>query len=547
MPIALFMVAFISLPLMQFKGLSIMPGDIGDARLNNYFLENIFQFIIGNSDSLWELPFFFPFPYVGGFSDNLFGSSPIYVIARFITGEPDTSFQIWFLFGYLANYSSAYYALRRLGGSALACSVGALIFSFALPTTAHAGHAQLHYRFGIPLAIVFASEFLMKGSWSSLLFAGLWTVWQFYSGVYMGFFTLLLMSTMGVVFVVYQVTNRKCTIVQLVAEYVRSWKTLQYRRRAAIVVGLLLVVVSMIILFYPYLQVSHLYGFNRSWNEIENMLPRVQSYILSDHSKLWGTSGKNIFTGLPMRHEHQMFVGVVPLLMVVLALVMGIGRDKEQHFMLMSWTLVGIIALTLYVGGVSFWYIFHGLPLASAIRAMTRLDQVLLFPIGYLAGFMIDTVRIRYRWRNALVVAVILPLLIVEFASISMPSSSKIEWRERVKILEKRIPKNVPQNGILFVAQINGPFYADEIDAMWVALNRGMKTLNGYSGHWPPGYSVEYGQDCKELAKRVMSYLNFIGRPHDSQLFGDIMWRVVPIGFDGCDQEWDAEFLNVKQ
>lgn len=36
---------------------TMMPGDIIDARLNNYFLEHIYQFLNGNAHSLWHLPF----------------------------------------------------------------------------------------------------------------------------------------------------------------------------------------------------------------------------------------------------------------------------------------------------------------------------------------------------------------------------------------------------------------------------------------------------------------------------------------------------------
>ena len=87
MPLAIFLLAFFFIPVSQLDGFAMMPGDIGDARLNNYFLENVYQFFAGNAVSLWHLSFFFPFPYVLGFSDNLFGSAPVYALARLITGK----------------------------------------------------------------------------------------------------------------------------------------------------------------------------------------------------------------------------------------------------------------------------------------------------------------------------------------------------------------------------------------------------------------------------------------------------------------------------
>ena len=41
LPLIIFLLAFILIPIKQLGGFNLMPGDMGDARLNNYFLENI--------------------------------------------------------------------------------------------------------------------------------------------------------------------------------------------------------------------------------------------------------------------------------------------------------------------------------------------------------------------------------------------------------------------------------------------------------------------------------------------------------------------------
>ena len=170
-PLALFAIAFAAGPLSQFHGLSRMPGNLIDSRLENYFLENIFQFLKGNSPSLVHLTYFYPFPYVLGFCDNLFGSAPAYLLPRLLTGQSDTAFQVWFLVGYAANYAAAYWALRRLSCSVISASVGALIFTFALPISGQTHHPQLQYRFGIPLAAAFLISFLEQKNWSHLICA----------------------------------------------------------------------------------------------------------------------------------------------------------------------------------------------------------------------------------------------------------------------------------------------------------------------------------------------------------------------------------------
>ena len=535
-PAIIFLCSFLLLPLTQLNGLSMIPGDIGDSRLNNYFLENIYQFFIGRADSLWHLSFFSPFPYVLGFSDNLFGSSPVYMIARAAGAPTDTAFQIWFLAGYLINFASAYYALRKLGGSTLAASIGAAIFAFALPTTAHAGHVQLHYRFGIPLALVYLIEFLDKKSWRSLVISGAWLVWQFYAGVYMGFFCLLLMSAMIASYFGVVLYKEKRGAKLNFSDFLNSWNELSLYKRTQYSLCVVLLFLLTLLLFFPYLQVSLLYGAERSWGEISAQLPRPQSYLLSDASLLWKYISF-VFSGIPMRHEHQIFIGMAPLVLAALGLFVGIRNDRGLAFTLMVGTLGLTVVLTLYVGGFSLWYLFHKLPLASAIRAMTRLDQAILFPVAYLAVIGIDWLRTRHGWGTKIIAAVITTFLLFELSMTTMGTSSKESWRQRVLHVDQRIPRDLPDDAIIFMAQQRGPFFADELDIMWVTLNRGLRTLNGYSGLLPPNFGVQYGEDCSELPSRVISYLRFSDNL-DPEQYRDTMSRVVPVGFKTCDSDW---------
>jgi hypothetical protein len=519
----------------QLDKLLLMPGDIGDARLVNYFLENVYQFMVGASDSLWHLPFFSPFPYVLGFSDNLFGSSPVYIFARLFGARTDDAYQIWFLLGYVANFIAAYYALRRLNGGILASTIGAFIFTFALPTSAHAMHAQLHYRFGLPLAIVFFSDFLNTKIWRYFFISGAWIVWQFFAGIYIGFFTVLLLATMSLTYLCNVLIYRRGLLENIFSDFTKSWKYQTKTQMILFLSGIALLLVLLLLLFYPYLQVTHLYGAKRSWSEIASMLPRPQSYFLSDNS-FWGSFiGTDIFSTIPMRHEHQMFFGLFPLVLALAGFIVGSQKNNGLVFTLMTGMLVISIVLTLYIGGFSIWYLIHQLPLASAIRAMTRIDQAFLFPIAYLAVIAIDKVIVKYTWGVLVVSAIILPLLIFEAATTSMGVSTKESWRQRFQALEAVVPENISDNSILFFAQRTGPPYADEIDAMWVSLHNHKKTMNGYSGNLPPDYDYEFGDDCAQIPKRVLLYLKFSNQPNNVEAYRDLMSRIIPIGFINCD------------
>src|SRR5687768_18198019 len=74
-----------------------VPGDMGDGRLNNYFLEHGYLYITGQVDNYWDAPFFYPEKSTMSMSDNLFGTLPLYALLRIMKFDRETSYQIWFL------------------------------------------------------------------------------------------------------------------------------------------------------------------------------------------------------------------------------------------------------------------------------------------------------------------------------------------------------------------------------------------------------------------------------------------------------------------
>jgi len=66
------------------KNLLFIPGDLGDARFNNYILEHFYQWITQKVPSYWSPQFFYPYPLTLAFSDNLLGSAPFYAMIRIL-------------------------------------------------------------------------------------------------------------------------------------------------------------------------------------------------------------------------------------------------------------------------------------------------------------------------------------------------------------------------------------------------------------------------------------------------------------------------------
>jgi len=523
-----FFIAFILGPLRQHHGLDLVPGDFGDARLNNYFLENIYQFLIGNSSSLIHLNFFSFFPYVGGFSDNLYGASPIYLFFRGLTGESDTAFQLWFYLAYAANYFSAYWALRLLGIKPLAATFGALIFSFALPVSSKTLHAQLGYRFSVPLVIAYFYLFLERGNIRLFLFAMAWLVWGFYCSIYIGIFTAFFITWMAIVFL----STNAYKKTHIVFEHIARWRKLSLNSWLAYVFSLALLLALMLVLMYPYLEVTLLYGFKRNYGEISSMLPSIQSYFFADLSLLW-TSYSKLLADVPMRYEQQMFIGIIPFTLVIFSFFIPKGKRQFAY-----WTIGGamlfVVFCTLKVGGYSIWELFSKLPLLNSLRAVSRIILVLLFPFAYLCSLSIDYLQERKGWFAKIFIFSLLIGLIGESTlSNTYVAFPKEAWRLRLQNEELRLPKDIPPDAILFFAQKSEAPHIDELDAMWVAMAHSKPTLNGYSGNFPPGYQFNFGSNCLELPRRVVAYLNFT-KQLNSNAYSEFMQRVVPIGFDDC-------------
>ncbi len=538
----LFAGALILGPLRQLEFFTRMPGDIVDARLNLVFLENIYAYFSAQSGSLIQLSFFYPYPYVSAFSDNLFGAAPIYLLARLCSLTPEAAFQFWFVSGYFFNFFAACYSFKVFGQSPAASAIGATLFTFGLPVSAQMGHAQLHYRFGLALAITYFYLFLTRYDWRAFLLSCLWLVWQFFCSIYMGFFASLFVGSLAAFFLLQQLceknlkTSRRGSLP--LAEFLRRWRALGYIKRVQFWILLLLALGALLLLFFPYLEVTKLYRFTRTWIEVSAMSPRLLSYLIADHALIWGWASEKL-QGVPIRWEQQLFIGLVPLSLLVFGAIQArreISWGGRLTLIILS--LLFLFILTLNFNDHSLWRLVVGLPLFSAIRALSRIILLFLFPLSLLLAATVDlilkTQKINQKY---LLVLISLPLLL-EVSAVQATTSEKRAWIARTNSQALRLAGALPERPILFFAQRSLSFEQEELDAMRVAQVRGLPTLNGYSGALPHHFRAQYGDDCAEYPRRILLYLNFTGQSEKAAAYAELAERVAPIEFIGCDEAW---------
>jgi hypothetical protein len=520
--------------------LSSIPGNIGDARLNNYFLEHGYKWLSGQEASFWDAPFFYPITQSMSFSDNLLGTLPVYSIFRFLGYDRETSFQLWFFAVFTLNYFICAYVLRRLSLNALGAASGAFLFAFSLPVIARIGHSQLLPRFMIPVAFYFSMRYFEKPAYRPLVYACLAIVAQFYCSMYMGFFLVLGLMALFVSHIMPQ----KDRIPWLHAMLGETYRTIITR-----LLIVFIAVLSLVPLILTYRKASAEFGY-RSWAEIAQMLPRVTSYFYpASGSLLWGWLTP-IGNTLPMSWEHQIFVGALPLAALILAPILYFRNRAEPLLktgMLAFVTVALLVLLTLYFAsssGSSLYKIVMHLPGMGAIRAVARIILMVLFPLSIVTGVVLTKLseqrtivkRSLAKFAFSLIVVTVL-VCDQNVIAAHYDTYSKSAAQARSLAVERLVREKGPSAKVFsyMPERSSDPPYAVHLDAMLAAQDLNMATVNGYSGNFPRDYDFFDNYDqCVSLMKWETIATERSGAERGRR---DLFQDMVIAGKDSCEQD----------
>jgi hypothetical protein len=208
-----------------------------------------------------------------------------------------------------------------------------------------------------------------------------------------------------------------------------------------------------------------------------------------------------------MAGEHQIGIGVATGVAAFLGL-WGARRRWTPRLLLLTAATVAALA-TLYPGNVSPWrLVFAVVPGADAIRALVRVGLPLLLPAAI--GVALLAERARQTWPRWAVAA--LAVAVVAEQGRTVPSWDVGPVRARVERLRAAIPSDCA--AFLYAREGRRPpgsWVDDQIDAMWAGLERGVPTLNGYSGNEPTGWDLRHSAirnpaDERRLARALASW-----------------------------------------
>ena len=494
------------------------PGDLADGRFNTVILEHLFGWVSGRSDNLWNPGFFYPNQGVLAFSDNHFGSALPYLLLRWLDFSREAAFSGWYVFGCSLNFVASYIVLRKLHFSIFAASAGAFVFSFSLPVLAQSGHAQLTYRFAIPLAFYELWNFIYKRKINALGLLAFWVCVQFYCSIYLGFFLLFLFLASFIASLPLLKNNFFSTLVH-------SWLNLKKISQISLVSLIIVSISGLFLLLQKYHQVASIYGFKGSAWEVRQMLPRLESYLVADHSLLSSFIG-SWFTEIPYRSEHQMFFGIgVSALFIFGCLAPWFNyfsrnrpyaqsQNAVAKVAIFSFLILFLLTLKFGVGGgrlVSAYEYLFAIPGVLSIRAVTRMVIVLGLPVAIVVALGCDSLLNRIRQISYLkqlfigvFIATLLSLELIFFINYRTPYEA---WAKRKSNLVAHLPPTIPPNSILFINHHgSSPWYLTEVDAMVIAQDLGIPTINGYSGKFPPGHDHQSLNSCIPYMHRLKAY-----------------------------------------
>lgn len=287
-------------------------------------------------------------------------------------------------------------------------------------------------------------------------------------------------------------------------------------------------IVLVFLLLRQYKLIAAEYQLVRSIDDLRSLIPKLHSYLLADNSGLTRWIGCWV-AEFPTRPEHQLFIGLGVFILCVLG---AWGTTFGRVFFVSLLLLVG---LTVMVEDKSLYLWLLKIPGFDAIRAVSRIILVMLFPVAVLVAVGADRLLkmmlpLGIMMRGLLVVAIVASLTIETVYYV--PNHTAVQtWQDRQRGLRSVIKDELPDDTILFVTQRQAePFYITELDTMIYAQDHRLATLNGYSGSTLAGYA--YPDPCLPSDTRLQGYFAFRGVPEAKQK--ELLSRLRVVVLEAC-------------
>ena len=515
------------------SGTRNVPGDFGDSRFNIFVLEHVFRWLTGSEASLFSPGIFFPYPLTLAFSDMHFGTEIFYAAFRLAGFDPYDAFNLWFVLGYVLTFLASYWVLLRMIKAPWLAAIGAFAFAFCLPSITQMGHAQLVYRVGVPFAVLFAlryAERKLPADFYGLVAA---VSLQMLINVYLGLYALMIAAIVFLASLLATEPRSFRTPIALLSSFLAPMRVRQNHPPLRIALAVVLFVAAVAMLgVHAY--AGHVYELRRSWWTIATMVPRPWSYLMMDWLNYW-TPLSRALPDVPVRGEHQLFLGLPTVLLFLMAGAATFWRPASTPIgtrIQVFATLITLAVMTTF-GPLTLYIFVAQLPGYDALRAASRIGIVGAFTVVAAITLFLAGDQLRGRWK-AIIAAGFVVWMAFDLTQFNRYSFSSAEARQRIAALTAKIDRSTltDKSVLALVGDPASAPWANQIDAMLVAQSLGIATFNGYSGNFVPGYRLE--TSCDGFVAQLQTYAGW-ARDHGYPALTEIDYEPVVVGAENCD------------
>lgn len=463
---------------------SKVPGDLGDARFNNYVLEHNYLYFIGKANKYWDAPFMYPYKNVIAFSDNLLGTAPIYSIFRILKWDRETSFQLWLLTLFILNFIFCYLALLKWSRNNILSSVGAYVFAFSIFIIGNIYNVQTFPRFIIPFIFYWFWIYLNEKKIKYFIYLILGIVFQFYCGIYLGF---LLIYSLFFLFISYFLIYKDALLFT------------QFKKLKTVTSHFLVLCVGSLLFFpliYHYYLGSHQTGI-ASYNEVLTSIPTIRSYFFtSKAAKSWEILSEH---GIPVFNNwwcHFLFIGALPWLGIIATpFVLFSKRIGQKEKLFLSFLLLSLFfsfIFCLNIKGFCLYKYIYNIPGFSVMRSLNRLVNVEI--VFFILIFVFSFNELCKKFKAIKWIVVFFPLLIIVDNRIDadqIMTYDKWKSKERISIARNEIlyRYNKKHQAIALIEDSVKDVVSFHLDVMLASQELNIPCVNSYTGHNPREYN----------------------------------------------------------
>ncbi len=455
---------------------SLIPGDLTEARSNNYILEHFHSFITGKVDDYWDAPFMHPTRNALAYSEDLIGTAPFYSILRSTGYNRETSFQAWIVLLFALNFWCCFLALRIWCGHSIASAAGAFIFAFGIFSLGQIQHLQMLPRFASPFAMVFAWRYLDTRKPLFLFLAAFATIYQFYCALQLGFVLLW-----GLLFLV----------VGYLIAYRRQLGVRPLKGSIPLLVTCVISIIALVPLAIPRLSLPDLSISARS------------TFDLAPLSSYWSSHPAAVsWHDLSVHGGPQLFPGAICIAAILISLTLVVTRRRDPSTKKFSAILLALLlhfVFSIVISSSEVFAQFTRVPVNSLMTSPERVAgiQILFFSMAFVA---LPALLPSRRWIT-LSMIIVLPALVLIDNKIDVrhiPTFNKWTSRNLVAEVERHITVTGYEKDAIIAYTPLLPILEEEqqsdrvseihISTMLATQQLGIPTVNGHARTIPSEY-----------------------------------------------------------